>query len=296
MNGSLPACAIVNPRSANGRTADQWPRLSQRLSDRFSGLVVRTTEGPRDATSLAREAIAAGHPTIISCGGDGTHNEVLNGFFDQPAELAAPGTTLGFLPCGAENNLCRGLGMPMDPLDAVRFLSDAVPAEHTVGRVSFIGTDDYPATLFFLNAVRIGDVAFAVVADDGGSRWSTRRLAGAFKSALDPEQSISLVIDDQPPRTMTLKQLAVLNGRYCDQVRLAPEATFADGQLHVVFREAGTLLQAINAPLSWSSMRGQHVALESAEAVTVTVDGEVVGRLPATVELARQQPLRVLSR
>ena len=61
------------------------------------------TEAPRHATVLARTALERGASLVISVGGDGTNNEVLNGFVD--VEAGRIGTLLRKLPM-AEPNPC----------------------------------------------------------------------------------------------------------------------------------------------------------------------------------------------
>jgi len=39
------------------------------------------TEAPEHATELTRRALQDGCDLVVSVGGDGTHNEVMNGFF-----------------------------------------------------------------------------------------------------------------------------------------------------------------------------------------------------------------------
>ena len=41
------------------------------------------TAGPGDATRLTREALRGGAERIVAIGGDGTINEVVNGFFED---------------------------------------------------------------------------------------------------------------------------------------------------------------------------------------------------------------------
>ena len=71
---------IVNPKSQGGRLGKRWPELADTIGRAFPFDEVRT-HGPGDATRLAREALRAGAERIVAIGGDGTVNEVVNGFF-----------------------------------------------------------------------------------------------------------------------------------------------------------------------------------------------------------------------
>jgi diacylglycerol kinase family enzyme len=88
------------------------------LEARFKLDAIETTA--RDAAiDIARQAIDMGCEWIISFGGDGLVNEVVNGMVGSEAKLA-------LIPGGTMNVLSRNLGIPTDPLEAVdRILSRA---------------------------------------------------------------------------------------------------------------------------------------------------------------------------
>src|SRR5688572_1660726 len=71
--------AIINPKSANGRTAKAWGRVRSRLDQ---DIVSLETRAPDYAIELASAALKRGMRTVIAVGGDGTINEVVNGFFE----------------------------------------------------------------------------------------------------------------------------------------------------------------------------------------------------------------------
>lgn len=55
------------------------------------------TERPCQATDLAREAIKDGVELLVGVGGDGTANEIANGFFEEQ-KIINPEATLGLVP------------------------------------------------------------------------------------------------------------------------------------------------------------------------------------------------------
>ena len=90
-----------------GRRADDARRMIERLTDRGVGAEAHATAGPDDATKLAAAALAAGANIIISYGGDGTLNEVIQG-------MAGSQTALAVWPGGTANVVARDLGVPFD--------------------------------------------------------------------------------------------------------------------------------------------------------------------------------------
>src|SRR5690554_5658050 len=102
------ATIIYNPASGrSGRRAENVAALQKLLQARGIETEARATRGPHDATELAREAVAAGAETIISYGGDGTLNEVLQAMVGTSAALAV-------WPDGTANVVARELGMPSE--------------------------------------------------------------------------------------------------------------------------------------------------------------------------------------
>jgi diacylglycerol kinase family enzyme len=87
---------------------------------------VRYTERSGHATELAREASAGERIYVFS--GDGGFNEVLNGVDGDVA--------IGLIPGGGASVLPRALGLPRDPVAAVRRLLGAKPRRISVGRVN----------------------------------------------------------------------------------------------------------------------------------------------------------------
>ena len=112
---------VVNPASANGRTGRRWPELAAKLRSRIGDFEAAFTKAPKEATSIVRQALRDGTNHVVSVGGDGTHNEVINGFFDG-REQVAEGIKLSLIPTGTGGDLRRTVGLPDSPIDAIDYV------------------------------------------------------------------------------------------------------------------------------------------------------------------------------
>lgn len=114
------------------------------VSDRLKNLVVYALRGRYDveavdtqqrghAIEICREAAHEGYDVVLSFGGDGTLNEVVNG-------LAGSDTPLTCLPGGTTNVYCRLLGIPNEIVDAtehiLRLADDWQPRRVDLARVN----------------------------------------------------------------------------------------------------------------------------------------------------------------
>ena len=113
---------VVNPKSQGGRLASRWTEVAETLGRAFPFDEV-ITQGPGDATRLTREALRAGAERVVAIGGDGTINEVVNGFFEDGVAIA-PEASLGVIPYGTGGDFRRTLALPTHLEDAARVIRD----------------------------------------------------------------------------------------------------------------------------------------------------------------------------
>jgi diacylglycerol kinase family enzyme len=107
------ALVIVNPHASAVSERLRTVVLSA-LASRFE-LEAITTRAPGHATELGFMAASGGYGLVVSLGGDGTANEVIQG-------LAGSDVPLTPLPGGSANVLCKLLGIPGEIIDATEHL------------------------------------------------------------------------------------------------------------------------------------------------------------------------------
>lgn len=298
MSGTL---FIVNPHSAGGKTGRRWPELRATIQEAIGVFEERFTRGPQEATRLCREGLAAGAELVVAVGGDGTINEVVNGFFDETGPIA-PAATFGVVPAGTGGDFIKTLGVPRDVARAAAALK-AAPRAIDVGRLRYVDTEGQPALRYFINVAGFGIGGLVDRYVNRSSKalggkisfaLATLRAAAAYKNA-----TVRLLLDGAPAKEGRIYNVAVANGRFFGGgMQVAPNAELDDGLFDVVtlgdFGFGDLLLRGLDI-YSGKHLRNPKVTVERVRRleaipqdgveVLLDVDGEALGRLPATFEL-----------
>ena len=163
---------VVNPNAAGGRVGQQWGALERELRIRLGAVQLMLTERAGHATELARAAVEEGAKTVLSMGGDGTHNEVINGIMQAKPEPGA--VTLGLLPAGTGGDFRRMCVSNADALTAASALPRAESHPIDVGSLNFHTDDGDPAQRYFINIASFGIGGLV----DRYANQSRKRLGG----------------------------------------------------------------------------------------------------------------------
>lgn len=300
---------IVNPASADGATRENWPAIASDFRTHFGAFTVEFTNAAGHARELAQDAAKRGAKLIIACGGDGTISEVANGIIESGAEAE-----LAILPGGTGSDFRRTIGLPTNIAAAARALRDGRPRVIDVGRVTFVNETGERETRFFVNVASFG-MSTAVLdraASGETKKWvpafTPRKITSKLSYATATLQTtlksspteIYVQLDDQEERRMRIAELAVANAKYYGgAMKIAPDAKIDDGLFDVVtIGDASAFRILSNAPRLYlgAHLRMNEVTHALAKLVVarparkevevrVELDGEVLGRLPATFEV-----------
>lgn len=297
---------IVNPRSAAGATLRRFERIRAQFAARLPHLEVWLTHAPGHATELARQAVRENVRTLISVGGDGTNNEVLNGFFDAQGDAIASDTALGIVTSGTGGDFRRSFGWSEDPLEALDRIVRRDVHKIDVGRVQFTDEAGRQQLRHYLNIGSFGiggDIVNTV--NHSSKAWGAKAsfLLGTVRNMVRYQpQKVRLTCDDAPALDCEITAVAVANGQFFGGgMHVAPQADVADGLFHTVIIEGGGLPLWLQHGLKIYSGRHQDLAqvrtlpvkrlqAESRDSrpVLLELDGEACGRLPASFEVLPQ--------
>jgi YegS/Rv2252/BmrU family lipid kinase len=293
---------IVNPKSQGGKLGKRWTDVAETLGRAFP-FDEAITQGVGDATRLAREALKSGVDRIVAIGGDGTVNEVVNGFFED-AKPINPEATLGLIPYGTGGDFRRTIKVPQDITEAAAVIAAGHRRKIDVGKLSFVATDGSPATRMFANIASFGvsGVVDRLVNESGkklGGKLSfmfaSVRATWSYKN-----QRVQLTFDGKDRAEISINTVAVANGKYFGGgMKVAPAAELDDGTFEVV--SIGDLGMGEVLSMSRKIYKGDHLSMdkvsvrrakvveaegiEPGAVIELDVDGENPGRLPARFEI-----------
>lgn len=148
---------IVNPTSGNGK-GEQAIKLIKRICDKINiNYDIKCTLHPNHATEITKGA-CHDYDIIVSCGGDGTLNEVVNGLVQHN------NSKLCVLPVGSGNDFVKNLNYPKS-LDSI-LLNLKTPQNQTIRKVN-VGKLEFQSqesnkwdSMYFINNVGIGFDAY----------------------------------------------------------------------------------------------------------------------------------------
>lgn len=295
---------IVNPVSGNKRGEKVWKQIQKVLEAEKVAYEVRVTSKKGEARELARALLAQGNlKKIVAVGGDGTVNEVVNGWFDAEANCL-----FGHIPTGSGNDFARAHRIPMEPLAAWKEIA-AGEGERTIdllclnkriavnavgagfdGQIAQTANEAYYKKI--CNWLRLGAVAYSI---------SVLRVLFSYQPG-----TVYLEIDGEIFEQHDVWMITVSNvANYGGGMLISPQALPDDGLADIcLIRKLGRweLLRAfpkiftgghVNHP-AVQFYRGKEIKVSSELPLLAHADGEVVAETPIQVELLPQR-LRIIA-
>ncbi|MBV9176707.1 MAG: hypothetical protein JO297_06690 [Nitrososphaeraceae archaeon] len=364
--GDNSTVLIVNPSSSSGSTGKNWNDFYLKVKGFFGeNPEIAFTKKPGDGTTLAREYLKKGFKNIVAIGGDGTINEVANGFFlfkkeddaynkeksavvsrggilnndantDNNTTVATTSTVaeppvlmqinsdavFGIISSGTRNVLAKSLDLPAGDFECCKHFStskiqkkiDVISARVT-NFSNDAGNNTYSTlapTRIFLNAAEIGVAAEIIdrskkIRDKVHSRIVSTVSSIVTTMPTYESNLCEISIDDGRENILTKMTMVVIaNGKYLGGgFKAAPQASVSDGLLDVVILKNSGSFKMLEEFVSMKNgnytsddkdiiyMKGKKVSIKPKEeeeekkrrGITVTIDGEPIGILPATFQV-----------
>ena len=229
------------------------------LREESYAIEVRVTWEYGDAVRFVKEASREGIERIVSAGGDGTLNEVVNGLAQLPKDQRPQ---LAILPLGTANDFATACEIPHYPLEALRLALEGEAVSIDIVRAN---------ERYFIN-VATGGIGAQITAETppelknflGGGAYTL----SAVMKALSFEHSHGKMISENGELEGAFIASALCNGRQAGGGQLlSPNAYINDGLLDAVIILEFSLVD---------------VAQVVSELLDPTIKGEFVKRFQTT--------------
>jgi diacylglycerol kinase (ATP) len=241
---------------------------------------------------------------VVAVGGDGTLNEVVNGYLDGAGERVSEGASLGLIPSGTGSDFRRSIGcgnlkeaIDVAVSDNARLI-DAAQAH-------FRDQDGRDVSRHFINLASFGlggDVSSYV------NRWRERlpgwvggraRFVAAALLALKRYRRVGLRVsaDGDPSVNIESNLIVVANGRYAGAgMMLAPNAELDDGLLDLILTDRASRLDVIRElprirrggylrNPKVTELRAREISISGEAPLAIDIDGEMAGYTPARIRI-----------
>ena len=292
----MRALLVVNP-TATTATRRGRDVLARALGSDLK-LDVVETERRSHAILLGEMAVDQAYDVVVVLGGDGTVNEVVNGFFDDGKPIA-PDASFALIPYGTGGDFRRTLELPVATASAAALVAQNYRKKIDVGMLDFTTRDGKRVRRMFANIASFGvsGVVDRLVNESGKKlgrlsfMLATARATWSYKN-----QRVQLIFDGTERAELTINTVAVANGKYFGgAMMVAPDAEVDDGAFDVVamgdftfgdlVKSGQRLYKGTHLTMDKVSVRRAKVVeaapVEPGAIVELDVDGECPGKLPA---------------
>ena len=297
--------AVFNPKSGSGKTAETWAKVWAHLQEPAEAL---QTKRRGHAVELTANAIQRGAEIVIAVGGDGTINEVVNGFFENGQPLSG-NVSLGIVPHGTGSDFSRTLKLPTDERKLAAVIKNRERHMIDVLQVRYTRMDGTQALRYSINMTSFG-IGGAVAARANAAPklfgGSIAYMLATLNTALGfPGNHVTLHLDNATTIDAHVTNVAAGNGQYHGAgMWVCPGASVDDGLIDVTIINYMPLFELLKSlPLFYNggiyghpkvqSYRVKRLTADSTEHVLIEIDGEPLGRLPIEISIL-PRALRIL--
>jgi len=286
---------IVNPNAGNGKGKKDWEKISALLDKEHLPFIVKFTERKDHARNLALEGVTSGFRKIITVGGDGTLNEVVNGVFSNDT-CSTTDISLALIPVGTGNDWGRMFGIPLDYERAIKIISENRMMLHDIGLISYY-EESRKKNRYFINIAGLGFESVVVrrtnIQKEKGRNGKAIYFYNLLISLFSYKNTkAEIVIDSKKKIEADIFSINIGNGRYCGGgMRQTPDALPDDGFLDVtIIKGMGKIEIIRNLKILYDGTilshhkidgyRCKNIKVSSESVIYTEADGESLGHTP----------------
>lgn len=279
------AVLIVNAKSRRGEALFEQAR--QKIEAAGIRLIAaHPVKDPDLLDDTVRDAIRSGAPMVIVGGGDGS----LSGVVD---DVVGKDVVFAVLPLGTANSFARTLGLPLDLDGAINAIATGKRRRVDLGMID----NDY-----FANAAAMGlSPMIGKTVPHNLKKYAGRvgYLAWALWCFARFRPFRVTVTDTRGPHRMWASEVRILNGKFHGGVVMSDEASVESGEMLIqVVTGRNRWRLAWDWYLRFFRLRGREkmveefcgteLQLDARPRRNISIDGEVLARVPVTVRVAER--------
>ena len=275
---------IINQTAGGGKVKKLLPEILENFKQINFPYHISHTTCSGGATQLAQHAADNGTELIVSVGGDGTINEIINGILaskNQPS--------LGIIPAGWANDFIKSTSIPSDIYQACQLIKKGNTKKIDLGYIN--------QQTYFANVCGIGfDADITVLANrikTEHPNWKSLSayvyVFAAIRKLLStiPSFKVKITIDNQVMEKDILF-IAIANGRIeGGKFNIAPDAEIDDSLLDICIIQKmsrARCLQLFPKVIKGTHkdvpevifLRGKNILIEASKPINAQVAGEIL--------------------
>jgi len=289
---------IINPVSGNKKGLNLWRRkIEAALIENKITYRPVFTEYPKHATFLVKQAIKEGFRHVLTIGGDGTYNEVINGIMEQNI---IPSTDIIFtgIPAGTGNDWVRTMGLTQCPDTIIGLLTAGKIYTQDIGIATY-HVDKQLQQRYFLNVAGLGFDAYVNYRMQNNSQkfGQLTYLFELIRSMFSYQFVPAIVRWKQQIISSAVYTVSVgICPYYGGGVKIAPNAIPNDGLFDVTLAKDLTKWELVKEIRNMYSgdflghpkvmdFRTDSLTIDSQTSGHLQLDGELAGETPITLKI-----------
>lgn len=226
--------AIANPQAGAFRTGHFETHWMPRVREHVAAVVY--TQGPRDATAIARAA--CNYDGIAAIGGDGTLLEVLAG-------ITLGGPSLAIIPAGRGNCMALDLGVDTVPR-ALQAIANGSAFDIDLMAIDATFADGRRDTYHAASTVAVGYVADAVRRAEQFAVLGRYAYAAATVVTRPRFFMLETCVGDGSPSRRRLSGIIINNSRHLANFLAFPRASLSDRRIDMLELNVGWTAQMLH--------------------------------------------------
>ncbi|MDB5697819.1 MAG: diacylglycerol kinase [Alphaproteobacteria bacterium] len=277
------AVLVINAHSRRGQALFRKARLKLKQAG-ITLIAAHAVKDPAQLDTVVQEAVASGAPMVIVGGGDGSLSSSVDFLVDRDCVFA-------LLPLGTANSFARTLGIPLTLEGAIETIVTGRRRRIDLGVID----GDY-----FANTASMG--LSPLIGDS--VPHNLKKYLGRFAYlvwglwCLTWFKPFRLTVDDgRRSHDVVALEVRIANGRFVGGVEVVEDTDVDSGDIVVqavvgharrilIWNWIAMLARLPARRQNTIDFRGKTLRVTTTPPLTISVDGEVAGETPATVEIA----------